>query len=75
MSVKLQICNSRGMWQNSFTDVVCSYPETKGLAIEECPKVFRKHWFWKRYALIGFASDNVSPLPLLFISLPFNPFV
>lgn len=36
------------------------YPETKGLAIEECPRVFRKHWFWKRYALIGFASEHDS---------------
>ena len=44
------------------TCIWCSYPETKGLAIEECPKVFRKHWFWKRYALIGFASENVSHL-------------
>ena len=26
------------------------YPETKGLAIEDTPKVFKKHWFWKHYA-------------------------
>lgn len=26
------------------------YPETKGLAIEDAPKIFKKHWFWKRYA-------------------------
>lgn len=30
--------------------LMCSYPETKGLAIEDAPKIFRKHWFWKRYA-------------------------
>ena len=26
------------------------YPETKGLPIEECPLIFRHHWFWKRFA-------------------------
>lgn len=40
----------------------CSYPETRGLAIEDAPKVFRKHWFWKRYALLGFETENVSLL-------------
>ena len=24
--------------------------QVKGLAIEEAPLVFKKHWFWKRYA-------------------------
>ena len=26
------------------------YPETKGLGMEEAPKIFKKHWYWKRYA-------------------------
>ena len=26
------------------------YPETKGLAMEDAPNVFKDHWFWKRYA-------------------------
>ena len=25
------------------------YPETRGLAIEDAPLVFEKHWFWKHY--------------------------
>ena len=29
---------------------MCRYPETKGLAIEDAPKIFKRHWFWKRYA-------------------------
>ena len=41
----------------------CSYPETRGLAIEDAPRVFRKHWFWKRYALLGFETETVSHFP------------
>ncbi len=41
---------------------LCRYPETRGLAIEDAPKVFRKHWFWKRYALLGFETETVSSL-------------
>ena len=26
------------------------YPETKGLAMEDAPNVFKEHWFWHRYA-------------------------
>lgn len=26
------------------------YPETRGLAMEDAPNVFKHHWFWKRYA-------------------------
>ncbi|KAK9809510.1 hypothetical protein WJX73_006177 [Symbiochloris irregularis] len=29
------------------------YPETKGLAMEDAPNVFKYHWYWKR-----FAEDN-----------------
>ena len=25
------------------------YPETKGLAMEDAPNVFKDHWYWKRY--------------------------
>jgi len=24
------------------------FPETKGVPIEDCPYVFKKHWYWKR---------------------------
>lgn len=41
----------------------CSYPETKGLAIEDAPKVFQKHWFWKRYAAEGFIAADVRLTP------------
>ena len=32
------------------TTVFFLYPETKGLAMEDAPNVFKYHWFWKRYA-------------------------
>lgn len=24
------------------------FVETKGVPLEECPFIFKKHWFWKR---------------------------
>ena len=24
------------------------FPETKGMPIEDCPYVFKHHWYWKR---------------------------
>ncbi|KAK9839129.1 hypothetical protein WJX74_010039 [Apatococcus lobatus] len=37
------------------------FPETKGIPIEECPLLFKSHWFWKRYAnrSIGFQERMV----------------
>ena len=32
------------------TMVYFLYPETKGLAMEDAPNVFKDHWYWKRYA-------------------------
>ncbi|DBA80098.1 hypothetical protein WJX79_008133 [Trebouxia sp. C0005] len=29
------------------------FVETKGVPLEECPFIFKKHWFWKRYANLG----------------------
>ena len=25
------------------------FPETKGVPIEDCPYVFKKHWYWKKW--------------------------
>ena len=30
------------------TFVYLFFPETKGIPIEECPLLFKTHWFWKR---------------------------
>jgi hypothetical protein len=28
------------------------FVETKGVPLEECPFIFKKHWFWKRRGTI-----------------------
>ena len=43
------------------------YPETRGLAIEDAPLVFEKHWFWKHYTKSAVlaasrAQSQVSPM-------------
>ncbi|KAK9914909.1 hypothetical protein WJX75_002176 [Coccomyxa subellipsoidea] len=32
--------------------VALFFPETKGVPIEDCPFVFKKHWYWKKFANI-----------------------
>ena len=29
------------------------FPETKGVPIEDCPYVFKHHWYWKKCALLS----------------------
>ncbi|KAK9865397.1 hypothetical protein WJX84_000121 [Apatococcus fuscideae] len=49
------------------TFVYLFFPETKGIPIEECPLLFKTHWFWKRYAnrSVGFQERMVMERKML----------